>query len=127
MQKPPIVEVEIHVTPLGIEAFAKAVEAKLMDRAIECWRDFIDVEGEIWINEDSVFETAFDEVAGTLPEGEYERVYELVRDHSQLRGIYDEMKLLVKDAVVEHRERFESQQSVYAQLRYVGMSVRDFI
>lgn len=115
-------------TPDIIQAIAQDVAEGLLQRVEQDYRDFIDEDGFSRSAAKSAFETELEKIGFDL-EILSDEVYAAILKHPTVQGAFEEMRIQAEEEARDAMEYFEAFHtgSIEKQLRYHGMSIRDFL
>ncbi|AMM45098.1 hypothetical protein SP15_290 [Bacillus phage SP-15] len=116
-----LVEKKIGLTSSQV---AEVVSDKIIDIARNDWESYIDEDGDIKIDEQCIFEEAFNKhieyLDVKLSEYEYDTLYDAVYDlieNKTYDTAYEEIEEIAKDVQLYHRD----------PLKYHGLNQKDFL
>jgi hypothetical protein len=110
-------------TNINVETFKKQVYDRIMNRIVDNPEDYVDMDGSINIDEESVFETCFDKEADLmeLPTWMREKLFEDMVGSFEYVFFFDGAREVLKEVIADMKEWQKGEMSYY------GLSQKDFI
>ncbi|WP_438447443.1 hypothetical protein [Gorillibacterium sp. sgz5001074] len=111
-----------------IQVVAEDVAEGLLNRLEQNWRDFIVEDGFSRSAAEAAFESELEQIGfdlEILPDEDYREIL----NHPVVQGAIEEMQIQAEEAAADDMDRFDAFHtgSMEKQLRYHGMSIRDFV
>lgn len=104
---------------------ANQIVEKMADKVGTEFNACLDADGDF--SEDVVFEYAFGQVMGDLPELLYDYYRELLWDHPIMKDGFRHVRDVARDTARDLEEWDRAQRSHGAMLAYHGLSTKDFM